>query len=481
MTLYTSTCEWCGKSFRDKHKNRRFCCHEHYAQSLKKDHSKVEKRRSCELCGKEFVVKLRKNGSYSSAKYCSEECAIKGGQIKQKETVMREYGVEYAAQSEIIKEKIRKTNLERYGVENTFAVEEFKEKIKQTNLKKFGTEYALGAKEIREKIADTCIKKYGKPYVVLTDEQQAERTRKWHEKDEQRVKKTKETNIKKYDAEFFMQSQAYKDKIQEKFGADHISRSQYIAEKQPEMIKKRRETTFRRYGAYNAMNVPELREKHKETCAEKYSSEQVLSDPVIREKIMKTNETKYGNKWAIASKEIREKACETIMERFGVPYYFQSQESLKRREEMYATGEFQRKVVETKRKNGTFNTSKPEKDILVLLQEKFPDVVYQYRSELYPFDCDFYIPSLNLYVEFQGHWTHGSKPFEGTEEDLAELDKWKQKALTSKFYRNAIDVWTELDVKKRQLARKNELNWIEFFNMDQFNEWYNTFNQRREN
>lgn len=412
MTLYTSTCEWCGKSFRDKHKNRCFCCHEHYAQSLKKDYSKVEKRRNCELCGKEFVVKLRKNGSYSSAKYCSEECAIKGGQVKQKETVMEKYGVEYAAQSEVIKEKSRKTNLERYGVENTFAVEEFKEKSKKTNLKKFGTEYALGAKEIREKIADTCMKKYGKPYIVLTEEQKAERTRKWHEKDEQRVKKTKETNIKKYGAEYFIQSQAYKNKIQENFDADHISRSQYIAEKQPEMIKKRRETS---------------------------------------------------------------------MERFGVPCYFQTRECIEKIKEMYATGEIQSKAVETRRKKGTFNTSKPEKDILVLLKEKFPDVVYQYRSELYPFDCDFYIPSLNLYVEFQGHWTHGSKPFEGTEEDLAELDKWKQKALTSKFYRNAIDVWTELDVKKRQLARKNELNWIEFFNMDQFNEWYNTFNQRREN
>lgn len=207
MTLYTSTCEWCGKKFKNEHKNRRFCCHEHYAQSLKKDHSKVEIRRNCELCGKEFVVKLRKNGSYSSAKYCSEECAIKGGQVKQKETVMEKYGVEYAAQSEVIKEKSRKTNLERYGVENTFAVEEFKEKSKKTNLKKFGTEYALGAKEIREKIADTCMKKYGKPYVVLTEKQKAENVQKWHEKDEQRVKKTKETNMKKYDAEFFMQSQ----------------------------------------------------------------------------------------------------------------------------------------------------------------------------------------------------------------------------------------------------------------------------------
>lgn len=461
MPLYTSTCEWCGKSFRDKHKNRRFCCHEHYAQSLKKDHSKVEKRRNCELCGKEFVVKLRKNGSYSSAKYCSEECAIKGGQIKQKETVMREYGVEYAAQSEIIKEKTRKTNLERYGVENTFAVEEFKEKTKQTNLKKFGTECVLCAKEIREKIADTCMKKYGKPYVLLTDEQQAERTRKWHEKDEQRVKKTKETNIKKYGAEYFIQSQVYKNKIQEKFDADHISRSQYIIEKQPEMIEKRRETTFKRYGAYNAMNVPELREKHQKTCVRKYGSEQVLSDPVVREKIMKTNETKYGVKWAIASKYIQEIVRKNNIKRYGVPNTMQLPNVTK-------------KGYETRRKNRTFNTSQGEKEIYRLLLKKFEDVKCQYISEEYPFHCDFYIPKLNVYIEYQGTWTHGFKPFEGTEEDLVNLDKWKQKALSSKFYRNAIDVWTKSDVEKRRLARENKLNWIEFFNMNQFEEWYNS-------
>lgn len=461
MTLYTSTCEWCGKKFKNEHKNRRFCCHEHYAQSLKKDHSKVEIRRNCELCGKEFVVKLRKNGSYSSARYCSEECAIKGGQAKQKETVMEKYGVEYAIQSEAIQEKLRKTNLERYGVENTFAVEEFKEKSKKTNLKKFGTEYALGAKEIREKIADTCMKKYGKPYVVLTEEQKAESVRKWHEKDEQRVKNTKETNMKKYDAEFFMQSQAYKDKIQEKYGAEHVSSSQYIAEKQPEMIKKRRETTFKRYGAYNAMNVPELRKKHEKTCAEKYGSEQVLSNPVIREKIMKTNEAKYGNKWAIASKQVQEVIRKNNIERYGVPSTTQLPEVAK-------------KIYDTRRKNGTLNTSQGEKEIHRLLLEKFEDVEYQYVSEEYPFHCDFYIPKLNIYIEYQGTWTHGSKPFEGTEEDLAELDKWKQKALTSEFYRNAIDVWTKSDVKKRRLAKENGLNWIEFFNMDQFKEWYNS-------
>lgn len=132
------------------------------------------------------------------------------------------------------------------------------------------------------------------------------------------------------------------------------------------------------------------------------------------------------------------------------------------------------KEYETKRKRGTFNTSKPEKDILIKLNEKFKDVKYQYRSEIYPFNCDFYIPSLDLYIEYQGSWTHGFKPYiQENSECVSQLLKWKQKIKSSSYYDVAIKVWTESDPLKRETAKKNGLNWIEFFNMNQFNEWYN--------
>ena len=54
---------------------------------------------------------------------------------------------------------------------------------------------------------------------------------------------------------------------------------------------------------------------------------------------------------------------------------------------------------------------------------------------LYPFACDFYIVSEDKFIEFQGHWTHGKKPFNPEEKDCQEkLNKWKEKAKTSKFY-----------------------------------------------
>jgi len=45
--------------------------------------------------------------------------------------------------------------------------------------------------------------------------------------------------------------------------------------------------------------------------------------------------------------------------------------------------------------------SQPEEDSYELLVDKFgySEVIRQYRSEKYPFFCDFYIPCLDLYIE----------------------------------------------------------------------------------
>ena len=129
------------------------------------------------------------------------------------------------------------------------------------------------------------------------------------------------------------------------------------------------------------------------------------------------------------------------------------------------------KLNDIKRKNKTFNTSIPENKSYKLLKEKYPDIKYQYRSELYPFNCDFYIPSLDLYIECNYHWTHGFKPFENTEEDNKQLEKWKNK--NTKFYNNAIECWTKRDVNKRNIAKQNNLNYIEFWNINELINYIN--------
>ena len=83
---------------------------------------------------------------------------------KMKKTTFEKYGVEYANQSEVVKDKIRQTNLEKYGFEYGLQSEVVKEKTKQTNLKKYGFENPLQREEIKEKSKNTCLKKYGVEY-----------------------------------------------------------------------------------------------------------------------------------------------------------------------------------------------------------------------------------------------------------------------------------------------------------------------------
>lgn len=131
------------------------------------------------------------------------------------------------------------------------------------------------------------------------------------------------------------------------------------------------------------------------------------------------------------------------------------------------------KGLETKKRNHTVNTSKPENEIYEKLLIKFKKVQRQYKSKVYPFLCDFYIEDLELYIEYQGNWTHGGHPFNSNNEiDIFILEKWKEKA--TDYYESAIDVWTKRDPLKRKIAKENKLNWIEFFNMEEFMKWFSS-------
>lgn len=92
----------------------------------------------------------------------------------------------------------------------------------------------------------------------------------------------------------------------------------------------------------------------------------------------------------------------------------------------------------------------------------FENVDPQHYDDQYPYSCDFFIPGLNLYIEIQGSWTHGKHPFNpDNKKDNEKLNYWKSK--DNEYYNNAIYTWTDLDVRKRQCARDNHLNYLEIF------------------
>lgn len=117
----------------------------------------------------------------------------------------------------------------------------------------------------------------------------------------------------------------------------------------------------------------------------------------------------------------------------------------------------------TMHKNNTLNSSKREDTLYKKLLETFPEdeIIRYYKDSRYPFVCDFYVKELDLFIELNYHWTHGTGPYYADNLDCQNTIKiWKQKAINSDFYKVAMDVWTVRDVMKLTTLNNNKLNYI---------------------
>lgn len=314
-----------------------------------------------------------------------------------------------------------KTKLERYGSKGY----NNQEKMKQTKLEKYGhphySNWEKSAKskdynKIQEKIKETLLNKYGVVNVF-----QLEKTK----------EKSKQTKLDRYGDPEYRNMEKAKETWLKKYGVDHPSKCEEIKNKIVE-------SQLKKYGCLG-FNT----EKQKQTMIEKYGVDHNWKVPEI-----------HNHCWDDYTLEKRK---QTSLEKYGV-------------EHPHLSPIVQEKINATKRKNHTFNTSKAEIESYNLLKEKFHDVIYQYKDlERYPFVCDFYIPSIDTFIECNYHWTHGGKPYEGTIEDEELLNTWKSS--NSQYYINAIGTWTVRDVNKRNKAQENNLNWIEFWNIEELKKW----------
>ena len=133
---------------------------------------------------------------------------------------------------------------------------------------------------------------------------------------------------------------------------------------------------------------------------------------------------------------------------------------------------FRDKIYQTKKKNHSFNTSKPEQLTKELLHQKFNEVLAQYKDLRYPFNCDFYIKELDLFIECNYHWTHYIEPYNKNNiEHQKIVELWKSKH--TKFYDNAIETWTKRDIEKLECFKKNNLNYKIFYSFEEFLDWIN--------
>lgn len=264
--------------------------------------------------------------------------------------------------------------------------------------------------------------------------------------------------------------------------------------------KKTQETNLKKYGKRHVLQVKAFKEKGKQTSLIKYGTNHPSQSNIVKEKSKQTNLKKYSVEYTFQSDNNKEKSKETMIQKYG-ELYSKTEECLEKTRqtnlEKYGVEhpwklnkennpldldiEFPKdKGFKTMKENGTFNSSKPEKELEIELRKLFPDLKTQYKSEEYTFVCDFYIPSLDLYIEYNGIWTHGGCFYdENNEDNRNTLEKWKQLSEHSDFYQSAIDTWTRRDLNKLNTALKNHLNYVAWFNQEQALDWINKFKRRR--
>ena len=175
---------------------------------------------------------------------------------------------------------------------------------------------------------------------------------------------------------------------------------------------------------------------------------------------------KYGVDNYSKTIDFKRKYKEKMIEKYGVEHYSQ-------------TDEYKIKFRDTIKKKGKCRGSKEENKIYEILEKLYPDIIRWYSVDnRYPFECDFYIPSIDVFIEYQGDWLHGRKPYNEpydsnniNHQKILKFWKFKNDTFIEKGqkrnkYDRAIKVWTIKDPLKRETAKRNNLNYIEIFDIN---------------
>ena len=330
-----------------------------------------------------------------------------------------------AQSSDEIKQKIKQTCLEKYGVDNYNKTKESKEKIKQTCLEKYGVEYFWQSNECKEKIKQTCLEKYGVDSPL---------------KSEKIRNKGKQTCLEKY-------------------GVDNPAK----LEENKEKVK---QTCLKKYGTISTTQCKEIRDKIKQSCLEKYGVDNPAKLEENKEKVKKTCLKKYGGLAPICDPNIKNQIKQTCLEKYGVDNCGKSLKHKINMSAIMSSDEMQEHRYNVMTKNHSFNTSKPEEELYLYIKEKFPSVKRQYKDKLrYPYNCDFYIPKLDYFIELQGYYTHNTHPYNPNSIlDQVLVERYKERYGPKC---QAITIWTLKDPEKRECAKRNNLNFKEIWNLEE--------------
>lgn len=195
-----------------------------------------------------------------------------------------------------------------------------------------------------------------------------------------------------------------------------------IAQKKNGILDLRKKKTFlERYGVESAQQIKSVQEKTRKTNNQRYGHDFGSQSTIVKEKTKQTNRIRYGVDWFTQSEIYHDKSQKTCLERYGVDHPMKSAVV----KQNYDFKEIWKKAHETKKLNGSYAISKVEKRFSEKLLRIFGDVEHQVKidHEDGSWLIDFYVKSLDTYVQFDGMYWHGlDRPIEDLRNSINHRD-----------------------------------------------------------
>ena len=206
----------------------------------------------------------------------------------------------------------------------------------------------------------------------------------------------------------------------------------------------KRKSCLEKYGVEHHLQNEEIQKKRIDTCIELFGGRAPMSSEEIRKKSEKTNQERYNGHFSKTEK-IKKKRRETCLKKYGVDSFSKTKEF----KEKVNWQQVNTKGFETRKKNGMSPVSKIEEKFGDFLRSNFKDVHSQ--IQISNWWIDFYIPSKDVYVQFDGDYWHG-------------LNKTTAELLSSKNPRDRVIAGTrERDRQKERWFEENGYKLVRIF------------------
>lgn len=232
--------------------------------------------------------------------------------------------------------------------------------------------------------------------------------------------------------------------------------------KNTNMAERHKQGCLKKYGVENISQVESVKEKKKQTFLKHFGTENNFGRPEVNQTII----DKYGVDNIQKLPETKEKIKQTCLEKYGHLAFI----AIPEEREKWKDSNKEKEYI-TKKKNGTLGKSLIEEELFKKLKQFYPDIKSQYKEKRYPYRCDYYIPSLDLFIEYQGFCTHMGCEYNPNNEmhkiqleNLLDKKRYFEEVENRKtLYEHMINVWTISDPNKRKTAKENNLNYIEIW------------------